>query len=152
PLSNWQKARLGRDCPAPRLENRGSASLRPGEPASPCRSRLRQSPSWPAEGRWYLSKVNHRHIRCLQLTDQLRGARQNVATVVIHAQASYPAVENLHGVRSGPHLFGCVVRSDGDEFSHQLVPGSRRVVHHLLRLNVVARSATLNHVAGESEG
>ena len=72
--------------------------------------------------------------------------------VVLYAEASHPTIENLDHVRAGAHLLGCVLRRHRDQLGEQLVPGRRLAIHHLLGIDVIARTAALDHVAGEREG
>ena len=78
--------------------------------------------------------------------------RQDVAAIIFHAEAADPAVENLNYIGSGAHLRGGVLGGDIDQLAHQLIPVCRRVVHHLLGVEVVAGASAFDHVAGQGEG
>src|ERR1700758_2904952 len=77
---------------------------------------------------------------------------KHVATIVFDAQTSDPAVEDLDRVSASTNLLGGVLAGDGNQLLHELVPRRGRGVHHFLRVDIVARSAAFDHVAGEREG
>src|SRR5580692_1595282 len=87
----------------------------------------------------------------LQALNELRGGHQYVAAIILDTQTAYPAVEDLQGVSPRAYLLGRVLCQHIDQFGDQFVPHLGRVVHQLLNFQVVPRSATLDHVAGESE-
>ena len=76
---------------------------------------------------------------------------QNVVPVILYAEASYPAIEDLNGVCACLNLISRIGRSHGYQLLHQRVPVFRAVVHHLLCMNVIARASALNHVAGQGK-
>src|ERR1700728_2676504 len=77
--------------------------------------------------------------------------RQNRASIIFHAEAADPTVEDLNDVGSGAHLGGGIFGGDVDQLAHQLVPRGGRVVHHLLGVEIVARASAFDHVAGQGE-
>ena len=68
-------------------------------------------------------EINDRHTGFLQSLYQFRRARQRVLTIVFHAQAAHPAIEDLNSIGAGTHLLGRVFGHDGDQLAHQAVPG-----------------------------
>jgi len=97
------------------------------------------------------TEINDGRSRRLQSFHQVRDVRQNVAAIVFHAETSHPAVENLDHIGARAHLRRRVRGGNGDQLGHQHIPVGQRVVHHLLGMNVVARTSALDHVAGQGE-
>src|SRR5947209_19916241 len=98
------------------------------------------------------SKVDDGYTGSLEPLHQIASMRQDVTAVVLNAQAADPAIENLEGISAALHLV-CGIRSQYfDQLLHENLPGSRIGVHHLFCMDVVARAATFDHVAGQSEG
>ncbi len=98
------------------------------------------------------AKINYRCAGFLQALDHGCNMRQNVAAIIFNAEAADPAIENLNDVGAGTDLSGRVFGGDVDQLAHQLIPVSGRVVHHFLGVEIVARAAAFDHVAGEGEG
>ena len=71
--------------------------------------------------------------------------------VVLHAEAAYPAVEDLDGVGSGAYLLSRIFTGDGDQLAHEFIPRFGRGVHHFLGVNVITRTAAFDHIAGQSK-
>ena len=97
------------------------------------------------------AKINDGRAGFLQTLYQAGHMRQNVAAVIFHAEAADPAVENLDDIGAGAHLGGGIFCGDLDQLAHQRIPVSRGVVHHLLGVEVMARAAAFDHVAGEGK-
>ena len=97
------------------------------------------------------AEIDDRHTMRLHRAHQLRCGGQHKLAVVGDAERAGPAVKNLNNVGPGLHLLQGVLGQHADELGHQLLPRLRLAVHQLLRLNVVARAAALNHVAGKCE-
>jgi hypothetical protein len=77
---------------------------------------------------------------------------QHVAAIIFDAEAADPTIENLDNIGASADLRGGVFGGDVDQLAHQLIPINGRVVHHLLRVQVVARGAAFDHVAGKGKG
>ena len=98
------------------------------------------------------TEINDRHVALLQSLHQVGDVRQHIPPIVFHAQTADPAVKNLDRISSCTNLRRRVLCRHRHQFAHQLIPLRRRVVHHLLGMNVVARAAAFDHVAGQREG
>src|SRR5262249_49570232 len=97
------------------------------------------------------AEVDDGNVRGLQPPDEVSGGGQSIPAVIFHAQASYPTVKNLQSVSACGDLLSGVGSQYIDQLVHEHLPGSRLVVHHLLGLDVVARSPAFDHVTGQGE-
>ena len=97
-------------------------------------------------------EINYGHTGFMQCLYQFRGARQRVLAIVFHAQAADPAIEDLNRIRAGTHLLDRIFGHHVDQLAHQDVPGFGGRVHQLFGVDVFARAAALDHVAGQGEG
>ena len=77
--------------------------------------------------------------------------RQDEAPVVVGREAADPAVEQLHGLRSGCDLRVEVAGDRAGQAAHQRVPRLRRLVHQRLGVHVVARAAAFDDVRRQRE-
>ena len=98
------------------------------------------------------AEINNGRAGFLQALHENGDVRQDVAAIVFHAEAADPAIENLDDIGAGSHLGSGVLGGDIHQLAHQRIPVGGRVVHHLLGVEIVARAAAFDHVAGESEG
>src|SRR5216683_573525 len=97
------------------------------------------------------TEINDWRSAALQALHQMGNMREHIATVIVHAQTADPTIEDLNHVRTGAHLLSSVFGDYADQLSHQLIPVRGRVVHHLLGMDIVPRSAAFDHVAGKRE-
>src|SRR5581483_6336777 len=97
------------------------------------------------------TKINDRSAGATKILHQFGSSRQDITAIVFYAETSDPAIENLDDVRASGDLLGSVFGSDRHQLAHEFVPDLRGRVHHLFCVNVVARAAALDHVAGESK-
>src|SRR6476646_7744033 len=114
------------------------------ETASPRQSPRLRFPSW--------REVDDRNAGFLQTRHQVCGERQNILTIVLNAEAAYPAIKDLQSVSAGGDLVRGVTGQDVHQFAHEHFPGCRLVVHHFLGMDIVPRTSAFNHVTGQSEG
>ena len=75
--------------------------------------------------------------------------RKSVIAIIRQRERTHPAIEDLYDIRSSLHLLAAVFREHDHDFIQQTAPSQRISIHQLLCLDVIPRSAALNHVAGQ---
>src|SRR2546430_5237445 len=95
--------------------------------------------------------MNHWGAGIAQAVDHLLGVRQHIPAIVIWGKTANPAVEELYHLRTCGDLRLQKRRGYGCQLVQKPMPGLRLVVHQLLRLNVMARPASLNEIASQGE-
>ena len=98
------------------------------------------------------AKVDHRHAHLLHGTDQPLRGLEGVLAIVGQAQRTHPTVKNLDHVGAGIDLKPAILFEHHDNLVQQHPPGVGVGVHHLLGVDIVFRSAPLDHVAGQGVG
>ena len=74
---------------------------------------------------------------------------EGVLAIIGQPQRTYPTVEDLNHIRAGRHLKAAILRQHHHDLVQKAAPRIGVRVHHPLGVNVVARAAALDHVAGQ---
>src|SRR6267154_3315908 len=97
------------------------------------------------------AEINYGSSSLLQALDERADMRQNIAAIIFHTQTTDPTIKDLNDVGSRANLRRGIFGGHIDQFAHQLIPRSGRVIHHLLGVEIMAGAAAFDHVAGKSE-
>ena len=95
------------------------------------------------------AEVDDRHAEVLHGADEAFRGYESVVVVVGQRERTNPAVEDLDDVGAGLDLETAVFDQDCDQLVQKHAPCDRLAIHQFLGLDVVARSAAFDHVAGQ---
>ena len=102
------------------------------------------------QGRIARGKMDHRHAGADPLNHRA-AVRQDVAAVVIHTQATDPAIEELNGLGPGVDLGVEIQGHAAGDAAHHDVPRGRVAIHQALGGAVVAARAAFDRVGGQGK-
>ena len=103
------------------------------------------------QARGFNAEVDDGHAQSLHGADEALGRFEGIVAIVGETERADPAVEDLNDVGAGLHLQAAVLGQHDDELVEEAAPGEGVAIHHLLGVDVIARAAAFDHVAGQRE-